>query len=127
MENIEITGYSRDYFVPTVKFDAETGICSMKGEVYIEDAVSFFTPLIQWIDKYIADKKGAITFNFELQYFNTSASKRLLDILFRLKAYQEKGNEVTVNWFFDEQDPDIEEDVDDLGVITNLKINKKFE
>lgn len=126
MENIEITGYSRDYFIPAVSFDAETGTCSMKGEIYIEDAVSFFAPLIKWIDKYIADNKGPITFNFELQYFNTSASKRLLDILFRLKAYKDKGNEVTANWIFDEEDPDIEEDVNDFNIITQLEINKIF-
>ena len=64
-----------------------------------------------------------LVFNFRLTYFNTSSSKRILYILLKLKEYEDNGGEVTVNWYYDEDDTDMEEDVEDFRIISNLDIN----
>ena len=127
MENLEIKGYSGDYFIPSVNFDSETGICTIAGESYIEETVKFYTPLLKWFEQYMTEKVGTITFNIKLTYFNTSSSKRVLDMLLLLKDYEDDGGSVTVNWYFEEEDSDIEEDVEDLMIISELNINKFYE
>jgi hypothetical protein len=67
--------------------------------------------------------KGSLTFDFKLSYFNTSSSKCLVDILDLLKNYQNSGAEVTVNWYYDDSEEELEE-VEDFILETGLDINK---
>ena len=123
MENIEIVGYSGDYFVPTVNFNADLGLCEISGESFLEETMKFYEPLLRWLEEFTQTVKKPLTFNFKLSYFNTSSSKRILDILLILKDYEDDGGEVEANWFFDEEDVDIEEDVEDLMIISEIKVN----
>jgi len=126
MKNIFIEGSHEAYFIPTINFNAETGICELSGESYLEETIKFYTPIFNWIKEYIAVVRKPITFNFKLTYFNTSSSKCIVDILNMLKAFQNDSGEVTVNWFYDDEDEDIEEEleeVEDFMLETGLKIN----
>ena len=124
MENLEIEGSHKNFFIPTVSFNAKTGICQISGESFLEDTVEFYLPLIDWVDEYINTVKGPIALIIKLSYFNTSSSRSLLDILNLLRDYEETGGEVVVNWHFDENDIDMEEDIDDYIIDTGLEINK---
>ncbi len=123
MQNLEIKGSHGDYEVPTVIFNAATGVCELQGESYLEKTAEFYTQLLDWLDEYIAEVNRPITFNFRLTYFNTSSSKRILYILLKLKEYEDNGGEVTTNWYYDEDDTDMEEEVEDFRIISNLEIN----
>ncbi|MCB0577761.1 MAG: DUF1987 domain-containing protein [Phaeodactylibacter sp.] len=122
MQNLEIKGSHGDYDVPTVSFNAETGVCELKGESYLEKTAEFYDRLLAWLDEYMAGGKP-ITFNFRLSYFNTSSSKRILYILLKLKEYEDNGGQVATNWYYDEDDTDMEEEVEDFRIISNLEIN----
>ena len=123
MQNLEITGSHGEYDVPSVSFNAESGICELKGESYLEKTAEFYNQLLTWLDEYISTVDKPITFNFRLTYFNTSSSKRILYILLKLKEYEENGGKVSVNWFYNQDDSDMEEDVEDFRIISNLNIN----
>ncbi len=127
MKNINIKGYSGEYFIPTVKFNYKKGECLIAGESYLEDTMRFYAPLLDWVKNFVENETKPIKFNFKLNYFNTSSSKRILDILLLLKSYKEKGREVEINWLFEEKDPDMEEDIDDFVIISAVKINKVYE
>ncbi len=123
MENLEIEGYQDDFYVPTVKFDAETGLCEISGESYLEETVQFYTPILKWIEEFLKTQKKPIIFNFNLTYFNTSSSKRILDILRLLKDYEDKGGIVTANWYYEEGDIDSVDDVEDFMLVSKLDVN----
>ena len=123
MHNLEIKGSHGEYEVPTVSFNAETGICELQGESYLEKTTEFYNRLLDWLDEYITKVNKPITFNFRLTYFNTSSSKRILYIMLKLKEYEDNGGKVTTNWFYDEDDTDMEEEVEDFRIISNLEIN----
>ena len=57
MENIDIKGFKDDFFIPTVNFNAETGVCEIAGESYLEETVEFYAPLIKWLEEYISTTK----------------------------------------------------------------------
>ena len=124
MENLEIEGSHKNFFIPTVSFSAKTGICQISGESFLEDTVEFYRPLIDWVDEYIHTVKGPIALIIKLSYYNTSTSRSILDILNLLRDYEDDGGEVVVNWHYDENDIDMEEDIDDYIIDTGLEINK---
>ena len=124
MKNLEIEGSHKNFFIPTVNFNSKTGICEITGESFLEDTVEFYRHLIDWIDEYIESVKGPLALIIKLSYFNTSTSRSILDLLNLLKDYEDEGGEIVVNWHFDENDVDMEEDIDDYIIDTGLDINK---
>jgi len=126
MENIHIEGKHGVNFIPTVDFNAETGVCEIAGESYLEDTLEFYTPLYDWLKQYIKEVNKPVVFNFRLRYFNTSSSKCIIDILNILKKYETEGGKVEVNWYYDADEEDIEdelEEIEDFMIETNMKIN----
>lgn len=126
MENFQIKGKHGVNFIPTVDFNADTGICELIGESYLEDTIEFYSPLFSWLKQYTVAIDKPVTFNFRLRYFNTSSSKCIIDILNILKKYKDDGGTVEVNWFYDADEEDIEdelEEIEDFMIETNLKIN----
>jgi len=125
MQNIHIQRSLENPDKPEVKFNAETGVCEIIGESYMESTYTFYLPLMNWIEEYIKNVGNKITMNIKLVYFNTSATKCLLDIFEILKKYQEEGGEVEVNWFYDNEDPDMIHEVEDFEIESGLEINLK--
>jgi len=123
MENLNIQGSHGTYFVPSVKFNARTGICELAGESYLEETIKFYDKLLRWIDQYIKDTGSPITFNIKLTYFNTSSSRAILDILVMLRNYEENGGKVVINWFYDEKDIDMQEEIEDYMLESEMDIN----
>jgi hypothetical protein len=122
MENLEISVKAGSHFKPSVSLNAETGVCEISGESYLEEATLFYKPIYSWLQEFVKTKKP-ILFNFRLSYVNTSSSKHILFILRLLKEYQNDGGDVTANWFIEVGDTDTEEDVEDYMIISGLSIN----
>ncbi len=122
MENLRIDRKKHVFYIPEVFFDAETGICNIKGDSYSEDTVKFYTPIINWLLTYIEEVNGPVTFNFSLNYFDTRSSKSFIDLLLILKDYKKKGGEVTINWHIDDDD-DLAEEVEDYAAKVEIEIN----
>lgn len=95
---------------PKVTFLPEEGQMEIQGESYPENSVEFYEPLIVWLNGYFAEyTKRDIQFNFRLHYFNTSSSKAIMDIMDLLDSHYQKGWDITINWFHEEDDEDIQE------------------
>lgn len=125
MQNIHIQRSPDNPDKPEVKFDAETGVCEIIGESYMESTYTFYLPLMNWIEEYIKAVGKKIQLNIKLIYFNTSATKCLLDIFEILKKYENEGGHVEVNWYYDQEDPDMIHEVEDFEIESGLQINMK--
>ncbi len=126
MENIFIEG-SEVYFTPEVKFDFVSGLCEIAGESYLEETYAFYDPLYKWLKEYINSTKRPLKFNIKLRYMNTSSSKCILVMLKILKTYTDEGGMVTVNWFIDKEDDDMQEEVEDILRETEMPITSILE
>jgi len=122
MEDYIVKGESGVYFVPNVKLIASTGQCEISGESYLEDTSEFYSNITAWLEKFMAEVKKPIVFNFKLTYFNTSSSRSILDVLRTLKKYEEQGGSVTINWYYPEDDDSIAEEAEDYMKDTGLDI-----
>jgi hypothetical protein len=105
---------------PYVRFDGEKGIVEIKGRSIPENSVEFYKPLIEWLDKYGTSPVKQTSVNIQLEYFNTSSSKCILDIFKKLELIHKKGNTVEVNWYYEEDDEDMFEAGEDYQSIINI-------
>lgn len=105
---------------PFVRFDGEKGLVEIKGRSIPENSVEFYKPLIDWLEKYGGAPLKETNVNIQLEYFNTSSSKCILDIFKKLELIHKKGNQVEVNWYYEEDDEDMFEAGEDYQSIINI-------
>jgi hypothetical protein len=117
MTPIKIEGSPK---TPTVGFDASTGLLELKGRSIPENSIDFYKPLIDWVDKYAREPQAKTAMHVQLEYFNTSSSKCILDLFKKLEAVRATGNEVTVFWHYEVDDEDMLEAGEDYQAIINI-------
>ena len=90
---------------PKIILDRTNGIFEISGRSLPEDTAEFYRPVLDWLGGYSASPNAKTSFAFKLEYFNTASSKLILDILSKLESIPG----TTVNWYFHEDDEDMEE------------------
>lgn len=108
---------------PRVMFDPDNEIFEISGRSLPEDVVTFYQPVIDWLDEYKLLPNEKTEFVFKYIYFNTATSKLVQDILLRLEYINENGGDVRVIWYFELDD----EDMHDLGEEFKEYIDIPFE
>lgn len=117
MESLSIEGTAK---TPTIKFDADLGLIEIKGRSIPENSIEFYKPLVDWLDKYSKMAKPLTKVNVQLEYFNTSSSKCILDVFKKLEGIHKSNNEVIINWYYEEDDEDMLEAGEDYESIIRV-------
>jgi hypothetical protein len=117
MNSILIEGTPK---TPTVKFDADTGVIEIKGRSIPENSIEFYKPLIDWLEDYSTVPQKLTQVNIQLEYFNTSSSKCILDVFKKLENVYKGKNEVIINWYYEEDDEDMLEAGEDYQSILKI-------
>ena len=107
---------------PKVYFNASTGVCEIGGRSIPENSTEFYRPIFDWLDNYLSEPSSSTEFNFKLEYFNTSSSKCILDVLRKLEKLYKEGNKVVVKWFYEEDDEDMKEAGENYQRIVSVPI-----
>lgn len=99
MEDLYVKGTDS---IPSISFKT-TGEIKLEGRALIENAFQFFQPLLTWAQEFSTDE---INIEVNLEYFNTSVSKQLLDLF---KAFEENSKNKTINllWLYEEGDDEM--------------------
>jgi len=116
MDPIKIEGTPK---TPTVDFNSENGVIEIKGRSIPENAVEFYKPLVDWIGSYGDSAQANTEVNVQLEYFNTSSSKCILDVFKKLESINSKTS-ITINWHYEEDDEDMLEAGEDYQAIINI-------
>lgn len=112
------------HYIPEIDFNGEAGILNISGESYHEYTLEFFQPIFDWLNEYTSEGNKKITLNFRMTYFNTSSSRRFLEIMNILEDYHfNKEGDVTVNWYYEENDMDMQESGEEYAEDVNLPFN----
>jgi len=117
METLTIEGSPK---TPTVKFDASQGTVEIKGRSIPENSIEFYKPLVDWLEEYSKGPASLTKVNIQLEYFNTSSSKCILDVFKKLEAIYKAKNEVIINWYYEEDDEDMLEAGEDYESIIHV-------
>ncbi|MGZ4038461.1 MAG: DUF1987 domain-containing protein [Bacteroidia bacterium] len=105
---------------PTISFDLASGVLEIKGRSIPENSIEFYKPLVDALDKYAGSAKPATNVIIQLEYFNTSSSKCILDVFKKLENINKGGSTVTINWHYEEDDEDMLEAGEDYQAIINV-------
>lgn len=104
MESLIIKGTDK---TPTVNFNNLLGKFELSGRSIPEDSIGFYKPIITYLEQYLASPAKLTEFTINLEYFNTSSSKCLIDVFKVLEVIMIAGNEVFVNWVYEEENEDM--------------------
>jgi hypothetical protein len=117
MDNISIEGTPK---TPAVNFNYDKGVIEIKGRSIPENSIEFYKPMVDWLDNYASAPKPKTEVNIQLEYFNTSSSKCILDVFKKLEAIHKADNDVLVNWYYEEDDEDMLEAGEDYQSIIRI-------
>ena len=117
MESLSIEGTNK---TPSVNLDPETGVIEIKGRSIPENSIEFYRPIVEWLDQYAKNPNKKTIVNVQLEYFNTSSSKCILDIFKKLESLKKARNEVVINWYYEEDDEDMLESGEDYESIIRV-------
>lgn len=117
MENISIEGTPK---TPAINFNNDEGLIEIKGRSIPENSIEFYKPMVDWLEKYGSNPKAKTVVNIQLEYFNTSSSKCILDVFKKLETIHKAGHDVVINWFYEEDDEDMLEAGEDYQSIIRV-------
>lgn len=103
---------------PKVSFDPNSGEFLISGKSIIEDAESFYQPILDWLDEY---NEADINLTIDLEFFNISSSKRILYLLYKLNDIMDNNvAKVSVKWLYQKGDEDMHEVGQDYAYMVNI-------
>jgi hypothetical protein len=117
MELINIEGTPK---TPTVIMNPETGLVEIKGRSIPENSIEFYKPVVDWLEEYAKAPQSKTIVNVQLEYFNTSSSKCILDVFKKLEVLKKDQNDVVINWYYEEDDEDMLEAGEDYESIIKV-------
>jgi len=83
---------------PYILIDEEKSYMKFEGRSFHENVAEFYKDVNDWLDTYLAIDFGTFTFDFEMNYFNSSTSKLLHNMLTKMDKCASDKKKVIVNW-----------------------------
>ncbi|MDR3672963.1 MAG: DUF1987 domain-containing protein [Holophaga sp.] len=114
MENTFIPAMERS---PEVDFRFQENRLALRGEAYPEDAAAFFGPLLKQLSTYCETLQGQeLQVEFQLDYFNTSSAKALMNMIQIFENAVRSGAKVSLRWCFQKDDDVMREFGEDFSM-----------
>lgn len=113
MESITIPPSER---TPGINFDFVNGRLSIKGEAYPGNASTFFGPLLTALQTYLQTRPACnVVMDIEMEYFNSSSAKALMNIFQIMDEAAQVGTNATVRWHYNRDDETMQEFGEDFS------------
>lgn len=107
---------------PEVLLNSNEGKIRFSGRSLPENPKSFFIPIKNWLAEYAKDPVNGTRVVFELEYFNTSSSKMILDMLDIIRTIKQRDENLVVEWHYLEDDDDMLEAGEDFADVAELEL-----
>jgi hypothetical protein len=121
MEKYELEGSPK---TPTVSLDADEGILLFEGRSNPENAREFYQPITDWLDEYIQRPAEKTDLRINLEHFNTSSSKFLMDVFRKIRFLADNEFLFNVTWMYEEDDLEMLDTAEAYEMMTGLVFQK---
>ena len=91
-----------------------------KADLFLKTQLSFTSPWLIGLKSIPKPRVQLTKVNIQLEYFNTSSSKCILDVFKKLEAIHKAKHEVIINWYYEEDDEDMLEAGEDYESIIRV-------
>ncbi|MFH0758616.1 MAG: DUF1987 domain-containing protein [Bacteroidota bacterium] len=103
--------------------DISYGILNFTGRSILTDPKVFFDPINSWVEKYLKNPARETMVNVKLEYIDTASTQSLYQILRLLNGVRKKGLSLMLNWYIEDQDPEMKE----LGEMIEQRLGIEFQ
>lgn len=109
---------------PEVILNSENALFSIKGNSYPENPNDFYQPLVANKSAFIKSvQKDVIKIEINLNYFNTSSNKFIINILRELITINNNTKTINIDWYYEEDDVDMHQRGIELSSIIKHPFN----
>jgi hypothetical protein len=109
---------------PAIEFNTGLGFLIISGRSLSDNPYDFFKPLIELAEEYCKTPCVRTTIQINLDYFNSSTSKCLFQLLRKFQAAITDNTSVLINWHYDEDDEDTLQIIETYQEYLNMPILK---
>jgi len=116
---------------PEIHFAPEENIFRISGTSSPEDVRAMYYPVLEWVKQFIDEiieggnsvysEESPLIMKVDLYYFNSSSAKFYYDIFLELKRLSSSGVSVVIEWFYDEEDTDMQEAGSDIALLVDME------
>jgi len=89
---------------PLIIIEESYGFILFKGKSITVNTIGLYEPIMKYLKIFINKRPLDTKMIIDLEYFNTSSSKYLLEIFKILKHLNKKGFSLRIDWYYDEED-----------------------
>jgi hypothetical protein len=94
---------------PHVHFNPASGVLELHGRSTPEHPSEYYAQLNRWVEHYVRQPQENTVVRLFFEYFNTSSSKCLLELMKRLIGVQQAGKKIAFEWMHESEDDDMKE------------------
>jgi Zn-dependent M16 (insulinase) family peptidase len=118
MEKLDIAGHE---FTPTILFQESDFTLTISGVSVPEDTKGFYEPVFKWLENLVnTGFPNKFILAIKLQYFNTSSSKIVYDLIAKLEKCMAPGRDIKVHWCYASDDEDMLESGQNFSEIVSV-------
>lgn len=117
METLILDGHDD---TPNVILDKVNNKFEFTGRSLPEDVASFYQPIYNWLEGYIAAPNPETEVLMKIDYFNSASHKAINEVLEILAKLHKSGKKVVVKWHYLKEDEDMLEAGKDYADLTGL-------
>ena len=99
-----------DSQTPKVVLDKKRNIFEFSGNSLPENALHFYTPIIEWFELYKKTPNKKTKVVFKLNYINSATSKMMHIIIIKLNEIYLLNNQIEIEWHYHISDDDMLKD-----------------
>jgi len=105
---------------PEIILDKDASIFKIAGRSIVEDPKEFYSSIYEWLEEYVKTPLKETNFVFDLEYFNSSSARQIMELIMLLEKIPETGNKVKVSWLYEEGDEMSKERGDEIKLVSKL-------
>mgnify|MGYP001167590691 CR=1 FL=1 len=117
MEKLAIQSTSNS---PKIEFSPEDHLFELYGESSMDDAHSFYAPVLEWLKDFGSEFSDQIRFEFRFTAISQSSMKMLFFVCQEIRSMQIDGGLVNVFWHFPQGDNGLKEIGQDISYMAEL-------
>jgi len=110
---------------PTIILNKQENSFEISGRSLPEEVMSFYSPVIDWLDKYVTNPNDKTVFKLKLDYINSASQRAIQEILSVLEKIKEQGRDIEIDWYFMADDDEMKEAGEEYSEIIDIPFNFK--
>ena len=105
---------------PKIILNKQENNFEISGKSLPEEVIGFYSPVLNWLDRYVIDPNDKTVFKIRLEYVNSASQMTIHEILSVLEKIKKQDREIEIEWYFMEDDDEMRESGEEYSEIINI-------